>query len=255
MLKDVYTFYKHSSKRKIELNSTTLRRDQLFNTFLETIEAAVNEGKEELSKVPSIRLKKWNATRWLGRAACLKTICDAYGYILEHLYEYSRTSRNPKKNRETAARLYERLISYETFLFIWFYRDLAEVMARSSKILQASAITIRDVGRIILNLQNTLKSSYPENSLVPRALVDPGEAQNILCNLFGDIDCTIQNHINLTNYPAIHQFEEHLHPIEIISSDSSGESNVQPEARAIRGKNNSAKYMDILPKKSREERT
>jgi hypothetical protein len=72
LLKDVYAFYKHSSKRKIELNSITLRHDQLFNVFLETIEAAVNEGKEELSKVPSIRLKKWNATRWLGHAACFE---------------------------------------------------------------------------------------------------------------------------------------------------------------------------------------
>jgi len=149
---------------------------------------------EELAKTPSIRLKKWNATRWLGRAACLKAICEAYLYILEHLYEYSRTSQNPKKSRETAVSLYEQLTSYETLLFIWFYRDLAEVMARSSKQLQERAVTIHDVGRIVLNLQEKLKGSYPEGSLIPRAVIGSGEADNVLHSLFGsDISGTTQS--------------------------------------------------------------
>ena len=251
MLKDVYSFYKNSSKRKIELNSTTLRCDQLFNAFLTEIEAAVDEGIEELRKTPSIRLKKWNATRRLGRAACLKAICDAYPYILEHLYTYSRISQNPKKSRETAASLYDQLICYETFLFIWFYRDLAEPMARSSRMLQERAVTIRDIGRIILNLQETLKSSYPECSLVPRALVGSGEADNVLHSLFGgDINCTIQSNTNLANCLAIHQLEECLHPVQAVQTV---ERSVQP-VRITRGVDNSAKYMDILPRRLREER-
>jgi hypothetical protein len=204
-----------------------------------------------LEKTPSIRLKKWNATRWLGRAACLKAICDAYLYILEHLHTYSRTSQNPKKSRETAAGLYEQLTSYETLLFIWFYRDLAEVMARSSKLLQKRTVTIRDVGRIVLNLQETLIRSYPEDSLVPRALIGSGEADNVLHSLFGsDLNCTIQTNTDLTDYLAIHQLEELLHPIQIVPTV---EPSVQP-VRTTRGMDNSAKYIDILPRKLREER-
>ena len=152
MLKDVYDFYKNSFKWKIELNSITLRCDQLFNVFLTEIEAAIDEDREELRKTPSIRLKKWNAIRWLEHAAYLKTICDVYSYILKHLYTYSQISQNSKKSRETAASLYEQLIYYETFLFIWFYWNLAKAMIRSSRILQEKIVTIRDIERIILNL-------------------------------------------------------------------------------------------------------
>ena len=99
-----------------------------------------------------------------------------------------------KKSREIAASLYEQLTSYETLLFIWFYRDLAEVMARSSKQLQERAVTIRDVGRIVLNLQEKLKGSYPEGSLIPRAVIGSGEADNVLHSLFGsDISGTTQS--------------------------------------------------------------
>jgi hypothetical protein len=135
-------------------------------------------------------LKKWNSTRWLGRAACLKAICNAYEYILEHLHTYSQIPLNPKRSRDIAVNLYERLTSYDSFVFIWFYRDLAEAMARSSKQLQAKAVTIRDVGRIIMNLQEVLKSCYPKESLTPRTKVGSGEADNILADLFGeDMSC------------------------------------------------------------------
>jgi hypothetical protein len=86
------------------------------------------------------------------------------------------------------------LTSYETLLFIWFYQDLAEVIARSSKQWQERAVTIRDIGHIILNLQEKLKGSYPEGSLIPRAVIGSGEADNVLHSLFGsDISGTTQS--------------------------------------------------------------
>jgi len=182
----VYNFYKHSAKRKNELNSTVLPFDQLFDEFLKTIDAAIEEGIEELKKIPSLRLKKWNPTRWLGRADCLRALCNAYEHILQHLKEYSMASSNNKKSRDIAADLYQQLTLYDNFVFIWFYRDLAEAMARSSKLLQARSVTIREVGQLILNLRERLRSSYPKNSLVPRALVGSAEASNIWNELFGD---------------------------------------------------------------------
>jgi hypothetical protein len=182
----VYKFYKHSSKQKNELNATVLPFDQLFEEFLKTIEAAIEEAEEQLRQTPSLRLKKWNSTRWLGRADCLRALCNAYEHILQHLKEYSMASHNNKKSREIAADLYQQLTSYDNFVFIWFYRDLAEAMARSSKLLQARSVTIRDVGRLILNLRARLQSSYPKDSLVPQALVGSGEVSNIWNELFGD---------------------------------------------------------------------
>jgi len=49
-----------------------------------------------LKKIPTLKLKKWNATRWLSRATCLKALCDAYIYILNHLQDESLTSTDKK---------------------------------------------------------------------------------------------------------------------------------------------------------------
>jgi hypothetical protein len=253
LLKDVYQFYKHSPKRKTGLNSTVLPFDQLFNAFLEAIRAAVEEGEEELMKVISIRLKKWNPTRWLGRAECLQALCNAYEYILQHPREYTQDSRNSKLSRETAANLYQRLTSYDNFCFIWLYRDLAESMARTSKSLQARSITIRDVGRLVMNLRETLKSSYPKDSLVPRALVGTAEANNILSELFGDdLNGTFQIlEENWANDLAVHELEEALLPPPAVQIHF--ERSTQ-SARTTRKVDNSAKYSELLSKKSRQER-
>lgn len=48
---------------------------------------------EELEKIPSLRLKKWNATRWLGRVNCLEALCQAYPYVLNHLRDESITAK------------------------------------------------------------------------------------------------------------------------------------------------------------------
>ena len=48
---------------------------------------------EELEKIPSLRLKKWNATRWLGRVNCLEALCEAYPYVLNHLRDEMKTAK------------------------------------------------------------------------------------------------------------------------------------------------------------------
>jgi hypothetical protein len=189
LLKDVYAFYKRSPKRKGQLNGTITREDQLFNAFFEAMECAIADGERELSEIPTLRLLKWNATRWLGRAGCLDALTKAYEYVIEHLYQFSQ-SEKIKANRDTAADLYQRLISYDNFLFIFLYRDLTEQLAITSKWLQEKKLMIRDVGRRILNLNERLISSYPAGSVVPVPLINIGKADTVLRDLFGeDLSC------------------------------------------------------------------
>jgi len=60
--------------------------------------------------------------------------------------------------------------------------------------------------------------------------------------------------MRLANCLAIHELEEMLSPPQVIqiSIETSTQSAVSD--RTTRGKNNSARYLDLLPKKSREER-
>ena len=188
--KDAYSFYKNSPKRKGQLANIVTREDQLFNAFLEAMESEVEEGERDLENIPMLRLQKWNATRWLGWARCLTALCNAYEHVLEHLYQFSQTKKEPKKNRDSAADLYQRLTAYDTFLFIFLYRDFTDQLAITSKWLQERAITIRDVGRRILNLNERLIGSYPKDSLVPVPVVDIGKANKVLKELFGeDLNC------------------------------------------------------------------
>jgi hypothetical protein len=62
LLKDVYKFYRNSPKRKLGLETTALRKDKLLAQFIDTMVTEVKTGKD-LKKIPSLRLKKWNATR------------------------------------------------------------------------------------------------------------------------------------------------------------------------------------------------
>ena len=163
VLKDAYSFYKNSPKRRGQLTNTVTREDQLFNAFLEAMESEVEEGERDLEKFPTLRLQKWNATRWLGRARCLTALCNAYEHVLEHLHQFSQTPKETKQNRDFAANLYQRLTAYEIFLFIFLYRDLTDQLAITSKWLQEHAITIRDVERRILNLNERLIGSYPKD--------------------------------------------------------------------------------------------
>ena len=146
----------------------------------------VKKGKEDLKTRPSLRLQCWNATRWLGRSECLKSLCNAYEYILEHLAEFAKTRSESSKDRELASKLYEKLTSYEAFLFIHLYRDFTGTMAKVTKLLQSRDIRIRDVGRWIMSLCEKLKGNYPKDSNVPTALLGNGTFDDIMVELFGE---------------------------------------------------------------------
>lgn len=182
ILKDVYKFYKSSSKRKKGLEEVTLHREEPLVEFLDTMTAEVENGQADLAKRPSLRIQCWNATRWLGRSACLNSLCRAYEYILAHLSNFAKSKGEKVDKKLVAIDLYEKLTSYDTFLFIFFYKDLAATMAKTSKQLQFRDNRIRDVGRRIMGLCTKLKTNYPET---PTPLIDEGLADDIMSELFG----------------------------------------------------------------------
>ena len=62
ILKEVYKFYKHSSKRKKGLEEIALLRQPPLADFLDNMIEQITEGNEVLEKRPSLRLKCWNTT-------------------------------------------------------------------------------------------------------------------------------------------------------------------------------------------------
>jgi len=109
------------------------------------MEREVKDGKDDIKKRPSLRLKSWNATRWLSRSACLLAVCKSYEHILEHLMEFVTWSDETASNKRTAVELYDRLTSYDTFLFIFLYNELVWTLSRYSMRLQCKDIQIRMV--------------------------------------------------------------------------------------------------------------
>jgi hypothetical protein len=102
---------------------------------------------------------------------------------------YAECKSEPTDKRLQAHALYDKLTSYETFLFIFFYKDLATTMARTSKQLQSKDIRIRDVGSRVLSLCTKLKVNYSEMSRTPTLLLEDGAADDIISELFGqDMD-------------------------------------------------------------------
>ena len=139
LLKESYKFYKHSSKRKRGLESTTLRRDKQVDNFINTMLRELDNGKENLKKRPSLRLQCWNATRWLGRSECLISLCRSYEYISQHaLLLFWQTSSSLRRPRSLGRP--QKLTSYDAFLCIYMYRDLAGTMAKTTKLLQSRDI-------------------------------------------------------------------------------------------------------------------
>lgn len=199
VLRDVYKFYKVSSKRKKGLEEVTLvRQAPELVDLLNTMTAEVALGEADLEKRPSLRIQCWNATRWLGRSACLNSLCRAYEYILAHLSHFAKRKGETSEKKQLAIELYEKLTSYDTFLFIFFYKDLAATMARTSKQLQFKDIRIRDVGRRIVNLCTKLRTNYPETSRMPTLLLDEGLATDIMSELFGkDMDGIVSSYLRL----------------------------------------------------------
>jgi hypothetical protein len=119
----------------------------------------------------------------------LDALTKAYEYVIEHLHQFSQSEKT-QKNRDVAADLYQRLTSFDNFLFIFLYRDLTEQLAITSKWLQEKKLMIRDVGRRILNLNERLIGSYPAGSVVPVPLINTGKADVVLKDLFGeDLSC------------------------------------------------------------------
>lgn len=118
----------------------------------------------------------------------MDALTKAYEYVIEHLHQFSQSEKTIK-NRNVAADLYQRLTSYDNFLFIFLYRDLTEQLAITSKWLQEKKLMIRDVGRRILNLNERLIGSYPAGSVVPVPLMN-SKADAVLKDLFGeDLNC------------------------------------------------------------------
>ena len=198
VLKDVYKFYKSSSKRKKGLEEIApLRQDPLVK-LLDTMTTEVEIGERDLEKRPSLRLQCWNATRWLGRSVCLDSLCRAYEYILAHLSHFAKSKREQADKKLIAIDLYEKLTSYDIFMFIFFYKDLAATMAKTSRQLQYQDIRIRDVGRRIICLCAKLKTNYPETSQSPTLLLDEGLADDIMSELFGkDMEGTVLTFVAL----------------------------------------------------------
>ena len=185
VLKDVYKFYKSSSKRKKGLEEIALLQREPLIDFLDTMMTEVANGEAELEKRPSLRLQCWNAMRWLGRSQCLNSLCRAYEYILAHLSHFAQSKGEKQEKKLLAIDLYGKLTSYDIFMFIFFYRDLAATMAKTSKQLQFKDIRIRDVGRRILSLCIKLKTNYSETSRTLIPLLDEGSADDIMSELFG----------------------------------------------------------------------
>jgi len=127
-----------------------------------------------LKKVPSLKLKGWCATRWLGRSRCLEALCAAYGYVLDHLRIEMSNSTNKPEVRATASNLYTALPKYDNFVFFFYYCDVTAVMARYSKLLQERAMQIPDVGRLVTRLCTRLEHNFSTKNIFPAELLSKG---------------------------------------------------------------------------------
>lgn len=134
-------------------------------------------------------MKRWNATRWLGRDACLTSFCNALDYILDHLRIAMKDMSLTKATREQARELYDGITKYDNFLFFFYYQEVTAILAHTSRKLQYESIQISDVGRYITILCEKLKASYPKSAVHPVELVASGYADQIVRDLFGnDLD-------------------------------------------------------------------
>ena len=143
-------------------------------------------GNETISKIPSLKIRKWNATRWLGRDTCLTTFCNALEYVLDHLQSSKHDMSLTKATREQAEELYAAITKYENFLFFFYYKEVTAILAQTSQMLQYESIRISDVGRYINILYQKLKTSYPTSATHPIELLASGYADKIVRDLFGN---------------------------------------------------------------------
>ena len=142
------------------------------------------QGKDTLKKLPSLTLKGWCATRWLGRSKCCKALCTAYGYILDHLRLEMSNPSNKADVKKTASDRYDALTQYDNFVFFFYYCDVTAVMARYSKLLQEHALQVSDVGRLITRLCKRLESNFSVDHVFPTELLADGHADSLMRELF-----------------------------------------------------------------------
>jgi hypothetical protein len=171
--------------KRLEMQLTNLRLKwtRVLKMVKNLSTKANSEGEDELKRIPSLRLKKWNATRWLGRAECLETVCRVYRFVLDHLKIEKKGSAD-KDTQRRAADLYERLTCYDTFLFIHFYRDLTSRMAVTSKQLQKKELQMSSVGKYIRVLSKRLEQDFSRDKEYPDELLGDGITDNVIRQLF-----------------------------------------------------------------------
>ena len=142
-----------------------------------------------MAKFPSLRLKKWSPTRWLGRAECFSALCRAYPFVLDHLRiemadKTDKGDKTDKDHQKKVTDLYQRLTDYDTFLFIHFYRDLTKRMSITSKQLQSKDLEISHIAKHILALSKRLERHYPSNCDYHADLLGDGHTENLIRELF-----------------------------------------------------------------------
>ncbi len=148
-----------------------------------------NLGEEAIHKIPSLALKRWCPTHWLGHDACLKTLCGALEYILGHLRAIQQDKSYDKKARELAAKLYTDLTNYEDFVFFFYYQEITARMAHTARLLQYPDLQLFDITRYITLLHTHLQKKYAKDSRHPVELMANGYADQIIKDLFnGDIN-------------------------------------------------------------------
>ena len=206
----MYAFYKKSGKRKIGLENAAkaaLERSEkekqkkllLIQSEVETFGTAMEksveygnilrkpqltcEGEQQLAKLPSLRLKKWSPTRWLGRADCFTALCRTYPFVLDHL-QIEMADKSDRDHQKKATDLYQRLTDYDTFLFIHFYRDLTNRMSITSKQLQSKDLEISYIAKHIRALSKRLERHYPSNFDYPVDLLGDGHTEDLIRELF-----------------------------------------------------------------------
>lgn len=101
-----------------------------------------------------------------------------------------------KSLQKKATDLYQRLTSYDIFLFIHFYRDLTSRIGLTSKQFQSKDLQVLEVGKYVLKLSDRLKRHYPPDGEYPQELLGNGATDRVIRDLFDlDSDDTLESKV------------------------------------------------------------
>ena len=75
----------------------------------------------------------------------LNILYKIYEYILTYLSHFIKVKRKVIEKRLKMSKLYKKLILYDIFLFIFFYKKLIIIMIKIYKQLQLKDIQIHDI--------------------------------------------------------------------------------------------------------------